>query len=100
MILLGNSLCRYNQVQMGSYCIRMGLNLMCPIFLYEELKINKHIEKGMPYDDAGRIWCVASTSQQTPKITGKYQKLGRGKGRVFPRNFRGIRPVDILVSYS
>ena len=48
----------------------------------------------MPCEDRGRLWCEAAASLGTPCTAENHQKLGRGKGKFFPRLQRENGPDD------
>ena len=52
----------------------------------------------MPCEDRGRLWCEAAASLGIPCTAENHQKLGRGKGKFFPRLQRKNGPDDSLVS--
>lgn len=52
----------------------------------------------MPCEDRGRLWCEAAASLGTPCTAENHQKLGRGKGKFFPRLQRENGPDDSWVS--
>ena len=43
---------------------------------------------GQPCEDGGTEWSNAAISQETPRIMGSYQKLGRAKEGFFYGAFR------------
>lgn len=47
-----------------------------------------HTHKGrILCDDGGGDWSDVSISQGTPTIAGNQQKIGKGKGQLFPTGF-------------
>jgi hypothetical protein len=62
----------------------------CP---YKNTKTWAHrYTKGIKaWEDRCRGWTYAVTSQETARIFGNHQKLGRSKERFLPRTFRGSK---------
>lgn len=57
-----------------------------------------HMQGRTLYEDRGRLWCEAAASLGTPCTAKNYQKLGRAKGKFFPRLQRENGPDYSLVS--
>ena len=51
-----------------------------------------------PYYNRGRDGNDAAASQETPRIDGHHQKLGRGKEGFHPESQRDHSPADTLIS--
>ena len=56
-----------------------------------------HMQGRMLCEDRGRLWCEAAASLGTPRTAKNQQKLGRGKGKFFPRLQRENGPDDSLI---